>query len=155
MDYERAEPRIVVNQPQGQPQVRMEQADREQRPDQQARTQPAGAQQPAPAAGGQTIAVSRINAMKLYNDRGDQLGDVERVVQGPDGKQHVVIGAGGFLGIGERQVAIPVERVAVQGDRLVVQGMTEAQIKAQPPFDRNNRTFRELERDATVQVVTR
>jgi len=37
--------------------------------------------------GGQTLAVSRITNMALYNARGNELGDVERVVQGQDGKQ--------------------------------------------------------------------
>jgi hypothetical protein len=59
--------------------------------------------------------------LNLYNAQGNELGDVERVVEGPDGKQYLVIGAGGFLGIGEKPVPIPLERVAVRGDRLVDQ----------------------------------
>jgi hypothetical protein len=90
--------------------------------------------------------------MDLYNAQGNELGDVERVVQGQDGKQFIVIGAGGFLGIGERNVAIPTDRVAMQGDRLVIQGMTEDQIKAMPPFDANNRSFRQLEANQQIQI---
>jgi predicted outer membrane protein len=167
--YERAEPRVVVNQPQGQPQVRVEAMaeDQQGRPAAaaQGRTQPTTtAQQQAaapadrgPAAtgtlpGAQAMTVSRINSLNLYNTQGNELGDVERVVEGPDGKQYVVIGAGGFLGIGEKHVPIPLERVALRGDRLIVQGLTEDQIRAMPTFERNDRRFRELEGSQQVQI---
>jgi len=90
--------------------------------------------------------------MNLYNARGNELGDVEQVVQGPDGKQYIVVGAGGFLGIGEKHVAIPVERVGLRGDRLVTQDLTEDQIRALPSFDRNDRSFRQLEGNQPVQL---
>jgi hypothetical protein len=40
----------------------------------------------------------------------------------------------------------------MQGDRLVIQGVTEDQIKAMPPFDPNNRSFRQLEANQQVQI---
>jgi hypothetical protein len=99
------------------------------------------------------LTVSRVTDMDLYNPQNEQLGEVERVVQGRDGKQYLVIGRGGFLGLGERHVAIPTERVAMRGDRLVIQGMTNDQIKAMPTFDRNDRAFRELEDNQAVQIT--
>jgi len=90
--------------------------------------------------------------MNLYNERGDELGDVERVMQSPDGNLHIVIGAGGFLGMRERDVRIPLERVTIRGDRLMIQGLTDDQVRIMPVFDRNDRTFRELEGNATVPL---
>ena len=155
--YERAEPRVVVNQPQGQPNVRMEQQGEgpQANPQQQAAARPADTTAPQATGalpGAQGLTVSRVDDMNLYNTQGNELGDVERVVQGPDGKQYVVIGAGGFLGMGEKHVAIPVERVALRGDRLIIQGLTEDQIRALPSFDRNDRSFRQLEGNQPVQV---
>jgi predicted outer membrane protein/sporulation protein YlmC with PRC-barrel domain len=160
--YERAEPRVVVNQAQGQPNVRIErqgegQQDNAQQPaQQQTAARPAdtntASQTTGALPGAQALVVSRVNDMNLYNTQGNELGDVERVVQGPDGKQYIVIGAGGFLGIGEKHVAIPVERVALRGDRLIIQGLTEDQIRALPSFDRNDRSFRQLEGNQPVQV---
>jgi predicted outer membrane protein/sporulation protein YlmC with PRC-barrel domain len=163
--YERAEPRVVVNQPQGQPQVRIERMGegqqtagvQQQQP--QSQQQAAVSRQPADTSpqatgalpGGQALAVSRVTDMDLYNARGNELGDVERVVQGQDGKQYLVVGAGGFLGIGERDIAVPTDRVAMQGDRLVIQGVTEDQLRAMQPFDSNNRNFRELDNNQQVQ----
>jgi PRC-barrel domain len=119
--YERAEPKVVVNQPQGQPQVRVEtmaegqqgrtEGARPQAQQQQtARQSDSGPQVTGAVPGGTPLTVSQLNRLNLYNAQGNELGDVERVVEGPDGKQYVVIGAGGFVGIGEKHVPIPLER---------------------------------------------
>lgn len=160
--YERAEPRVVVNQAQGQPNVRIERQGEgaltkpQQQSQQQAAVRPADATT-APQAtgalpGGQALTVSRVDDMNLYNTQGNELGDVERVVQGPDGRQYIVVGAGGFLGMGEKHVAIPMDRVALRGGRLITQDFTEDQIRALPSFDRNDRSFRQLEGDQPVQL---
>jgi hypothetical protein len=96
--------------------------------------------------------VSRLHDMNLYNARGNEFGDVGRVVQGQDGKQYLTVGASGFLGIGERTVAIPTERGALQGDRLIIQGVVEDQIRSMPAFDENNRSFRRLDDNRQVQI---
>jgi hypothetical protein len=90
--------------------------------------------------------------MNLYNARNEQLGDVERVVQGRDDKAYVVIGHGGFLGLGEKKVALPLERVALRGDRLIIQGMSDDQIKAMPAWNSNDREMRELDRNQQVPI---
>jgi hypothetical protein len=148
--YERAEPKVVVNPPQGEPQVRFEQAERNPAP-------PSGSPQATTTGVGpnQGLTVARIKKMDLYNDRGERLGDVERVVQSPDGKRHVVVGVGGFLGIGETHVAIPAERLAFRGNRLVAVGLTNDEIKKLPAFDRNNRGFQEVDANATLEIASR
>ena len=106
-----------------------------------------------PAARSHTIAVSRLKRMNLYNERGDKLGDVEQVVQSPDGNFHIVFGAGGFLGFREHHVRIPLERVTIRGNRLVIPGLTDDQVRIMPVFDRSDRTYRDLTRNATVPIV--
>jgi hypothetical protein len=107
----------------------------------------------APAMDRQTIAVGRLRRMNLYNDRGDKLGDVERVLQSADGNFHIVIGAGGFLGIRERDVRIPLARVTIRGDRLMTTGLTGDEVKTMPVFDRKDRTYRDLARNTTVPII--
>jgi hypothetical protein len=115
-------------------------------PEQQAARADTGAQVTGAVPGAQALTIY------LYNAQGNELGDVERVVEGPDGKQYIVIGAGGFLGIGEKHVPIPLDRVAVRGDRLVTQGLTEDQIRSMQTVDRNERRFRELDRNQQIQI---
>ena len=100
-----------------------------------------------------TVAVSRVNVMTVYNGRNEKLGEVDRVVQGPNGQQWVVIGWGGVLGLGEIHIAIPAERLALGGDRLIAQGMTTEQLKTLPSFDRNDRGYRELEGTAQIRIA--
>ncbi|MGE3539660.1 MAG: DUF4142 domain-containing protein [Candidatus Tectimicrobiota bacterium] len=171
--YERAEPKVVVNQPQGQPQVRVEtigegQQDRPataaqqdarsgspapSQPQQQAtRSEDTEAQTTGAVSGAQALTVSQINRLNLYNGQGNELGDVERVVESSDGTRYIVIGAGGFLGIGEKEVSIPLDRLTLRGDRLVIQGLTDDQIRAMPTMMKNDRSFRDLHEDQRVQI---
>jgi hypothetical protein len=77
------------------------------------------------------VTAARLQNMEVDNARGNNLGTVDQVLT--DGKQlHVVVSYGGFLGIGERQVTLPLERFQLQGDRLVVPGMTDDQLRALP-----------------------
>ena len=97
--------------------------------------------------------VSRLKDMDVVNARGEQLGDVERViVSNADNKTYVIIGHGGFLGLGEKQVALPLEQLTLRGDKLVIRGLTDDRIKAMPAWDRNNRSYRELDGNQMAQI---
>jgi len=153
--YERAEPRVVINQAQGQPKVQVERADETNgRGEPNVGPQSSGAQNAATPAQKHGVAVSQLKKMNLFDARGNQLGDVEHVVQAQDGKRYMVVGVGGFLGIGEKHVLIPVENVVIRNNRLVTEGLTNDQIKTRPVFDRNNREFKDVEANATVEIAS-
>jgi sporulation protein YlmC with PRC-barrel domain len=158
--YDRADPRIVVNQAQGKPTVNVEQAEADGR-QQEAKPQngtPQATRQAPTATGAvpsQGIAVSRIKNKEIYNERGDRIGVVEHVVRSDDGKWHLVLGKGGFLGLGEKLFIIQAEDVALRGDRFVVEHLTDDQLKKMPTFDSNNRGFHEAEGNAVMQISSR
>jgi hypothetical protein len=57
-----------------------------------------------------------------------------RLVQ-PDGNDaEALVGVGGFLGIGERSVAIPLDQIQMQGDRLTT-SVTRESLGAMQPYD--------------------
>ena len=158
--YERADPHIVVNQAKGEPTVHIQQAggpQQEGAKQQSAGVQPAGHQEPATtgAVPRQNITVSRLKNAELYSERGSRLGVMERVVQSDDGKRHLVVGMGGFLGVGEKHVMIPAEDVALRGDRFVAEGLTDDQLKKMPSWDSNNRDFHDIEGNAVIQISSR
>ena len=80
---------------------------------------PAPAAQPAPAPGGSGVQyitqgrpdmwrASQLEGVDIYNNNNEKIGDVSDVLVDQSGKvEAVVIGVGGFLGIGERNVAVP------------------------------------------------
>jgi hypothetical protein len=45
-----------------------------------------------------------------------------------------IIGGGGFLGLGQREVAIPTEQLKLQNKQLTLPGATKDALKAMPPF---------------------
>jgi len=70
----------------------------------------------------------------------ENIGDVNDIVIGPKGQiEAVVIGVGGFLGLGEKDVAVnysDVDWAEKNGDRWLVIAATKDQLTAQPAFDR-------------------
>jgi len=97
------------------------------------------------------LAVSRLKDMNLYNANGDMLGDVEHVMSDGQGRNSIVIGKGGFLGLGEKQVAIPLNNVVMRGDRLVTHDLSDEQIKAMPEWKKGQQQT-ELDSGKTVQI---
>jgi sporulation protein YlmC with PRC-barrel domain len=76
----------------------------------------------------------------VYNDNGDGIGKVDDIIVAPDkAVSYAIIGAGGFLGVGRHDVAIPVGQLKQQGDgKFVLAGATKDALKAMPPFEYAN-----------------
>jgi sporulation protein YlmC with PRC-barrel domain len=109
---------------------------------------------PSAAAPTRAFPVSSLMNREIYNLRGNWVGDIERVLMGEGNKLFVVVGHGGFLELGEKQVLIPMERIQVRDDRLVVQGYTDEQIRAMPEFRFDQaRGYRELERTYNADLA--
>lgn len=76
----------------------------------------------------------------VVNDKGDKIGKIDDVIISPstDGStpaaSFAIIGVGGFLGIGKRDVAIPTGQLKVNNKQLTLPGATKDAVKALPPF---------------------
>ena len=71
----------------------------------------------------------------VYNDAGQKVGKVEDLIISPDKMvSYVIVGAGGFVGIGRHDVAIPVTQIQDQSGKLVLAGATKDSIKGMPEF---------------------
>ena len=64
----------------------------------------------------------------------EEVGEVAEVVAS-GGQFYAVIEHGGFLGIGQDRVAIPLERIGMRGEEVVLLGLTEEQLEAMPDHD--------------------
>jgi len=111
---------------------------------------------PAPeaAAGAASIlrqmSVDALEDMDLVAPDGREVGEIEGVVEGQDGKRFVIVERGGVLGIGAKEIAIPLENVVLQGDRLTLRAMDMAALDAMPAFRNENGAFRELDDDQQI-----
>ncbi len=71
----------------------------------------------------------------IYNVAGEKIGKVDDLIISPDGNvSYVIVGAGGFIGIGRHDVAIPIAQIQEQSGRIVMPGATKDMIKAMPQF---------------------
>ena len=71
----------------------------------------------------------------VYNDAGQKVGKVEDLIISPDKDvSYVIVGAGGFVGIGRHDVAVPVSQIQDKAGKLVMAGATKDSIKGMATF---------------------
>lgn len=85
-----------------------------------------------------TFLASDLTGATVYSPQNDSIGDVNDVIVSRDGKvDGIVIGVGGFLGIGEKDVAIKMSQIKMTdtdtGVKLVL-NMTKDELAAAPEF---------------------
>lgn len=82
------------------------------------------------------VDVQKLIGRSVTNPQNETVGDIESVIVDADGKvRTVIVGVGGFLGMGERHVAIAWDRLTVSpSDQKVMISSTKDQLKALPPY---------------------
>jgi hypothetical protein len=72
----------------------------------------------------------------VYNDQNKKIGTIDDIIIAPDKTvSYAIVGAGGFVGLGKHDVAIPIGQFAEQDGRLMLPGATKDTIKALPKFE--------------------
>lgn len=104
---------------------------------------------------------SQLMGKPVYNSPAKDaktIGNVNDLVMASDGRaEAVLIGVGGFLGIGEKQVAVDFRQltwVNVDGEKRLVLNATEEQLKNAPAFDTAMLKANAQPQDANAQVQT-
>jgi sporulation protein YlmC with PRC-barrel domain len=88
----------------------------------------------------------------IYNDADQKIGKVDDLIISPDRNvSYVIVGAGGFIGIGRHDVAIPVSQIEDRGGKLVMPGATKDMIKSMPVFEYVSDTARRDKFVATAE----
>jgi len=55
---------------------------------------------------------SKLIGVNVYNDNNEKIGDIEELIVDKSGRvDNVVLGVGGFLGMGEHYVAVPIDKL--------------------------------------------
>jgi sporulation protein YlmC with PRC-barrel domain len=123
--------------------------------------------QPLAAASPTHIMASDLRGTTIYGANDENIGEIDDIVLERDGRiAAVVVGVGGFLGIGEKSVAIPFQALEIQErgrgssgttgtqgnpnraseksgtmqpDRILLRGMTKQDLEAAPRFKTSGR----------------
>ncbi len=91
------------------------------------------------------ITADELDGMPLMNARGEQLGEIEAIVLNTaDNRTMAVIEHGGFLGLGDKRIVLPLENLSVMNDTVIVRGLTNEDIEAMPEWEENETRYREL-----------
>jgi sporulation protein YlmC with PRC-barrel domain len=112
--------------------------------------QTASSQTTTPAPGGSAqpqwyshqageMRASKLIGTRVNNEAGERIGDVNEIVLSKDGKvAAVVIGVGGFLGMGEHEAAVKFESLRLTQDAnnntVVAMSATKDSLKAAPEW---------------------
>ena len=83
--------------------------------------------------------IGNLIGAKVYNQAGDQLGDINYLLVNSSGQvTTAVVGVGGFLGVGEKNVGFPfsalTSKSAPTGERQMQLSATKAELEAAPKF---------------------
>src|SRR6476660_2301456 len=55
---------------------------------------------------------SKLIGVNVYNENNDKIGDINELIVDKSGKvDEVILGVGGFLGVGEHYVAVPMDKL--------------------------------------------
>jgi sporulation protein YlmC with PRC-barrel domain len=79
----------------------------------------------------------KLIGRNVKNPQNDTIGEIESVYINADGKVNsVIVGVGGFLGLGERLVRVAWKdlQISDNGEKVVV-NMTKDELKAMPPYN--------------------
>ncbi len=94
-------------------------------PERQAATEP---QQP--------INVEDVLGAEVVNAAGDAIGEIEDMVLDQNGDYYAILSVGGFLGIGEKKVAVPLDELRPAEDQVyLMAAATEEQLEQMPEYD--------------------
>ena len=80
-------------------------------------------------------ATKQMLGKPVYNAKNEKVGDVDDLIIAPDSaSSYAIIGVGGFLGLGERQVAVPATHLKHTEGRIMLPDATKEALQAMPSF---------------------
>ena len=96
-------------------------------------------------ANAKVMTASDFIGKRVYTKAGEDIGEVNDLIVTDNGSvQAVILGVGGFLGIGEKDVAVTMQAIEMQqddnGTKLVVDASKD-QLTSAPGYDRVKRTY--------------
>lgn len=77
-----------------------------------------------------------ILGQAVYNDKDERVGSIDDIIVSPDNAvSYAIVNAGGFVGLVKHDVAIPVSKIKLVNNKLVLAGATKDALKEAPPFE--------------------
>jgi hypothetical protein len=91
----------------------------------------------------------QIVGQTLYGADGEEIGEIDNVVlRAENNRPAAVVGIGGFLGIGSRDVAIPLDDLRMGPDNRLTTNLTKDTLAALQPYQKEG--YRDLDRGGSL-----
>jgi len=106
---------------------------------------------------GEALLATRIDDLlgkEVVNTDGQLIGEIERVVRDREGRTlQMLISTGGFLGLGEKHLALPLENARLEGDQIhLTEPLHEQQMQAAiETYEK--RDYQEISRQGSNETV--
>ncbi|GAB5375258.1 MAG: hypothetical protein AcusKO_17200 [Acuticoccus sp.] len=104
----------------------------------------------APADTPRSVVAGNLIDASVMGANGDTIGDVEAFAT-RGGETYLVVGVGGLLGLGEKQIAIPLNEATFRDEAFHVPSLTDEAAEEMAEYD--DGTFTPVEEDQNIDVV--
>jgi len=82
-----------------------------------------------------------MNGMEVIGSDGEQIGKIENIVSSKNRNEiHAVVSSGGFLGIGSRDILIPLSEMKAVGEGKLKAGFSRDAAKSRPQYHKAQHT---------------
>jgi hypothetical protein len=101
----------------------------------------------------QAIAVSKITGLQVLDPTGDVVGSVDSVVAHGQKFASLIVGGERYLGIGAKEVSIPIGQAFMRDGKIVLRSMGADQIKLEDAWTGGGPDDRKMSDDETVTIA--
>ena len=98
------------------------------------------------------LQAERVRGMDVFNEKGEQVGNINQLARGDDQKIYVLMTYRGPRWPGDKQVAVPIEQMTMHEGRLLLPGIGEKEILAMPAVPQDGGAYRSLEGAEAVRL---
>ena len=89
-----------------------------------------------PAGSLETLGSEEIVGKTVVSQQGEEIGEIEDVVMDEASQQQLaVVDVGGFLGVGEKSVAVSFDQLQLSDDGRIRSDLTRETLQSQPEYD--------------------
>ncbi len=110
--------------------------------------QRAAAEQPE----GTSVKVGSLIGHDVFNDRGADIGNVDRIVRDGSGTYYAFVTYRGPRWPGNKQMALPLDRMSLHAGRLIMPGVTEDDLLHTSSVDHDGRTYTALDSKQQISL---
>lgn len=82
---------------------------------------------------------SKLIGEDVVNESNEKVGSIDDLILTQDNQVQAIVSVGGFLGMGERLVAVPMDQLQMRNDQFIMRDATKQSLQRRPEFKYQDR----------------